>query len=269
MIFVLNQSHQLQNSFLGIQTSNFTATNQLFTENPTINYWRFEVVYTFVSENSSSALNFVINQSPENGSCSINPLNGTSMTLFTISCSNWSDADGIKDYSLYSIQISKFNLKIIELNFVLGYKTDRSNAMIIAFSFISEFEVRLTNGNENTSFVNLFIHIRDRLDCLTEFNLTSVQVESDVSTISQLIYFFENSPTSLSTNSLIQLLSSENQNTIGQILTSISQQFNRININLMNNAVSSKSSSIVSFALSLSLIRWCSTIKYINIIIGN
>ena len=89
--------------FLGTRTSNFTATNQLFLDNPTVNYWRFEVIYTFASENSSSALNLVINESPENGSCLINPLNGTMMTLFTISCPNWFDADGIKDYSLYSI----------------------------------------------------------------------------------------------------------------------------------------------------------------------
>jgi hypothetical protein len=44
-------------------------------------------------------LNFIINQPPENGSCSINPLNGTTSTLFTISCPNWQDQDGIKDYS--------------------------------------------------------------------------------------------------------------------------------------------------------------------------
>ena len=62
-----------------------------------MNLWKFEVVYTFLSETSSSALNFIINQPPYNGSCSINPLNGTTSTLFTISCPNWFDADGIKD----------------------------------------------------------------------------------------------------------------------------------------------------------------------------
>jgi len=88
---------------LGTNTSNFTSTNQLFLSNPQINLWRFEVVYTFLSAASSSALNFIINQPPCNGSCLINPFNGTTSTLFTILCPNWYDDDGIQDYSLYSM----------------------------------------------------------------------------------------------------------------------------------------------------------------------
>jgi hypothetical protein len=99
---LFNQTIYYQNiCFFGLNTSNFTATNQLFTNNPNVTYWRFEVVYSFLSETSSSALNFVINQPPQNGSCSIDPLNGTTTTLFTISCPNWFDEDGIQDYSLY------------------------------------------------------------------------------------------------------------------------------------------------------------------------
>lgn len=87
--------------FFGIQTTNFTATTQLFLDNPQINLWRFEVVYTFLHEISTSALNFIINQPPFNGSCTISPQNGTTTTSFTISCPNWYDSDEIKDYSLY------------------------------------------------------------------------------------------------------------------------------------------------------------------------
>jgi hypothetical protein len=88
--------------FFGTNTANFTALNNLFHDNPQIIYWRFEVVYSSISETSSSALNFVLNQSPQNGSCSINPLNGTTNTLFTISCANWFDENGIEDYTIYS-----------------------------------------------------------------------------------------------------------------------------------------------------------------------
>ncbi len=49
----------------------------------------------------------MVNQPPVNGSCSINPLNGTTSSLFTISCPGWVDADGINDYSLYGILNSK------------------------------------------------------------------------------------------------------------------------------------------------------------------
>ena len=78
-----------------------TAIKNLFVSNPQISYWRFEVIYTFLSETSKSALNFVINGSPSNGSCSIYPMIGTTTTLFTVSCPGWFDDDGIKDYSLY------------------------------------------------------------------------------------------------------------------------------------------------------------------------
>ena len=89
--------------FFGTNTSNFTAINNLFLNNPQVQYWRFEVVYSFIFEISSSSLNFVINQPPCNGSCSISPLNGTTSTLFTISCPDWFDQDDIKDYSIYGI----------------------------------------------------------------------------------------------------------------------------------------------------------------------
>jgi hypothetical protein len=42
-------------------------------------------------------------------------LNGTTTTLFTISCSNWFDEDNIKDYLVYCMKISSIfhNLKLI------------------------------------------------------------------------------------------------------------------------------------------------------------
>ena len=86
-----------------MDTSNFTSTNDLFLQNSQIEYWSFEVIYSFVSGIASSAINFVINQPPKNGNCTINPLNGTTSTLFTISCLNWFDEDGIKDYSFYGV----------------------------------------------------------------------------------------------------------------------------------------------------------------------
>ena len=89
--------------FSGWNTNNFTSTNDLFVVYPSIEYWRFEVVYSFERETSLSALNLMINRPPENGSCSINPLNGTITTLFTILCSNWQDKDGIQDYIFYSM----------------------------------------------------------------------------------------------------------------------------------------------------------------------
>jgi hypothetical protein len=80
-----------------------TSTKELFIENNQTKYWRFEVVYTFENTESSSSIHFILNDSPSNGSCLIDPLNGTITTLFTVSCSNWFDKDQIKDYSIFCL----------------------------------------------------------------------------------------------------------------------------------------------------------------------
>jgi hypothetical protein len=41
-------------------------------------------------------------------------------------------------------------------------------------------------------------------------------------------------------NPLVQLLSSEDQNTVGQVISSISQEFNKMNNENVDKAVSSK-----------------------------
>ena len=185
--------NQTQNYFFGTTSSNFTVTNQLFLQNPNVEFWRFEVIYLFSSQTSTGVLNFVLNQPPQNGSCSIFPSNGTTTTLFQISCSNWSDEDGIKDYSLYPF----------------------TNQLMIAFSSESSFKVYLPSGENQI----LFIEIRDQLNCLTRFNLSLISIEADFQ---------------LNNN----LLVTGNQNTVSQLLTSFSQQFNKINEENINRAVS-------------------------------
>ncbi|CAF0859705.1 unnamed protein product [Rotaria sordida] len=207
--------------FFGLNTTNFTATNKLFLDNPQINFWRFEVVYTFSFETSSSALNFVINQSPYNGSCSIDPQNGMTSTLFTVSCPNWFDEDGIKDYSVYV------------------WTKDSSQRIMIAFSPVSDFQVRLVTGDKQTSLLNIVIYIRDFLDCITEVNVSSVSVISDFVEINDLINKIQSSSNEITNNPIVQLLYSGNQNIVGQIITSLSQYFNQMNTENVDDAVSS------------------------------
>ncbi|CAF1567400.1 unnamed protein product, partial [Adineta steineri] len=207
--------------FFGKNTSNFTAANQLFLNNPQINLWRFEVVYTFLSVTSTSALNFIINQPPYNGSCSINPMNGTTTTLFTITCPNWYDEDGIKDYSLYA------------------WTTDASQKLMIAYSSVSYFQVRLPSGDNETSLLNIVISIRDILDCVVEVNMSSVHVIVDYITTNDLLTSLQSSSSVLTNNLIVQLLSGGNQNIVGQIITAISQQFNQMNTENIDQAISS------------------------------
>ncbi|CAF1390512.1 unnamed protein product, partial [Adineta ricciae] len=208
--------------FFGRQMSNFTATDQLFLNNPAIQLWRFEVVYTFTNETSTSALNFVINQSPSNGSCVITPHNGTTSTSFTVTCPNWYDEDGIKGYSLYA------------------WQNDVSEMVMIAFSSVTQFQLQLPAGNEQTAMLNLVVYVRDLLDCVTEVNMSAVHVIADTVAINQLMESIQisSSSTTLSDNPTVQLLSSGNQNIVGQVLTSFSQQ-----LNLMENTSVAKATS--------------------------
>ena len=86
---------------LGRYTEKITTMKQLFMTYSHIEYWRFEVVYSFTSQASSSALNFIANHPPKNVSCWISPQNGTTSTLYKISCRNRSSEFEIKHYSVY------------------------------------------------------------------------------------------------------------------------------------------------------------------------
>ena len=204
--------------FYGLNTNNFTAINSLFLNNPQIEYWRFEVIYSFTSESSSSSISFVLNQPPCNGTCSISPRNGTTSTLFNISCPNWFDPDGIKDYS------------------ILTWTTDRSKLSMIAFASMSSFQIRLPVGNP----VNLIVHIQDTYDSVTEYNLTSPIVVPDTVGINNLIQNIQVQTNAINNDPIVQLLSTGNQNIVGQVLTSLSQVFNQMNTENFDNAVSSK-----------------------------
>jgi hypothetical protein len=109
--------------------------------------------------------------------------------------------------------------------------------MIIAFSSVSDIQVRLPSGSDNTSLLNIMIYIRDKLDSSAEYNISSITVVSDAQGIIQLINILQNPTNSPSSNSIIQLLAIENQNIVGQMITSLSQQLNKMNIESIENAI--------------------------------
>jgi hypothetical protein len=50
----------------------------------------------------SGSVQLKINHPPSKGrGCSISPPNGHTSRLYTITCQNWDDSDGIKDYFLH------------------------------------------------------------------------------------------------------------------------------------------------------------------------
>ncbi|CAF4145951.1 unnamed protein product, partial [Adineta steineri] len=108
------------------------------------------------------------------------------------------------------------------------WTTDQRERMMIAFSPVSTFQVRLPAG-----LLHMMIYIRDSLDCITEFNMSSVNVTTDFDTINDLINNIQNS----TTNPFVRILVGGNQNLVGQVIISVSQQFNKMNIENIDNAV--------------------------------
>lgn len=95
------------------------------------------------------------------------------------------------------------------------------NDIIVGFSIISNLEIRFSTDQENGTFLNPIVHIRDHFDCVTEYNLSSIFIEPDLIKFNEFI-------TNMTNNSLIPLLNSGNQNQVAQVINDLAQQFNRI-----------------------------------------
>jgi hypothetical protein len=110
---------------------------------------------------------------------------------------------------------------------------------MIAFSSVSTFQVQLPSGNEPTFSFALIIYIRDTRDCITEWNLTSIVVRPDSAALDDLLNQLEDPSSGSTSNPLTELLVKGNPNTVGQVISSVSQQFNQKNKQNLQDAVSS------------------------------
>lgn len=82
----------------------------------------------------------------------------------------------------------------------------------------------------------MIVYIRDTADCVTVYNLSSMVIQSDLTETLNLM----NNIADSSTNPLIMLLSSGNQNKVGQVISSVSQQLNTMNDQTTDEVISSK-----------------------------
>lgn len=77
----------------------------MFLSYPAVQFWKFQALYIVTTSSGvatgSGAIRFAINSPPQNGTCTVSPTNGTSMTPFQLTCFDWSDSDGIASYSFY------------------------------------------------------------------------------------------------------------------------------------------------------------------------
>jgi hypothetical protein len=83
--------------------TDLTIKEELFQDFPSQTIWKVELNVYVPSKNTSGSASiiFLVNFPPRNGLCDINPKNGTTNTLFSISCWNWMDRDGHLDSFAY------------------------------------------------------------------------------------------------------------------------------------------------------------------------
>ncbi|CAF4313348.1 unnamed protein product, partial [Adineta steineri] len=85
----------------------------------------------------------------------------------------------------------------------------------------------------------LVVYVRDLAGSVTQVNVSSVSVIADLATINGLIDIIINSSSTITNNAIVRLLSSGNQNVVGQIMASLSQEFNQMNNDNLDKAISS------------------------------
>ena len=81
-----------------------TISSFLFQENPSTTFWKMQLNGTSGAYFDSKELILKTNQLPLNGTCQVTTnLTGLALeTFFTVSCLNWTDADGyIYSYDFY------------------------------------------------------------------------------------------------------------------------------------------------------------------------
>ena len=158
--------------------------------------------------------------------------------LFTISCPHWFDQDDIKDYSLYRLFLFLTNQNLHHHQCLL-WLVSSSNRLIIAFSSVSTFDVYLPSGISPRFDLQLMVSIRDRRDCISQWNLTTVIVQTDSTILNDFLNQLTVSSNGSTNNPMTRLLSYGNQNPVGQMIISISQYLNRKNEENIQNASSS------------------------------
>lgn len=101
----------------GRYSKNFTVTSDFFQAQSSTTLWKFESTYLVETAQGiaigTGAIRFSMNREPQYGTCSIDKLTGTTITPFTIICSNWVDTDGIQDYAFYGLLKTNIEFRLL------------------------------------------------------------------------------------------------------------------------------------------------------------
>jgi len=81
-----------------------TLKKEIFNDYQLIIIWKIELEVRISSRNVSgkSSMFFLVNFPPRQGYCTVNPDNGTTLTLFGFICSDWIDTEGsVSNFAFY------------------------------------------------------------------------------------------------------------------------------------------------------------------------
>jgi hypothetical protein len=123
---------------------------------------------------------------------------------------------------------------------MVGWTKNRSERIMLGFTTLSIFQIRLPAGNDNTSTPMMMVDIRDMLDCVAEFDMKSPVVVPDLTEINTLIDVLQEPNNGATSNPFVRLLASRNQNTVTQVIILLAQELNKMNKQNIEIAVASK-----------------------------
>ena len=117
-----------------------------------------------------------------------------------------------------TVRLDIYGIRLFSWGFLVE-NMDPSKRLMIAFSRFSDFQVQLPSG-----VLTLLIVIRDKFDCMTEWNLSSVIVQANREEISTLFDYIQSSPSDLNIHPIAHRLASGNQNIVAQLIISLVQE---------------------------------------------
>ena len=112
---------------------------------------------------------------------------------------------------------------------------------MLAYTSAALTHVRLPPGDPTTTLVHIMVQIRDNLNSAIEYRLAPVSVVLDSHELKTLIDVLHQPSQIVKNRNLnIRMLAGKNLNTVGQILTSISQTFSHIDSQGIDYAAASE-----------------------------
>jgi hypothetical protein len=168
-----NEMANLANFTNGTTTRELTIYKEFFSLIPSVRKYKIDFIVDTVEQSTgfvskgTASLVIVLNDLPIPGTCSIGTTTGTSPdTLFTVTCTGWTDPDGyIAKYSYYAI-------------------TAAPNAAAYCFGYSQNgiIEAYLPQGYEEDNYkLNIFVEVSDNDDGITKFEIpNSVVVEPNM-----------------------------------------------------------------------------------------